>query len=56
MKSICSPIENFKESIFAEMTALSIKHNAVNLSQGFPDFDGPEKIKKFAQKYIEKLL
>ena len=24
------------------MTALAITHNAVNLSQGFPDFDGPD--------------
>jgi N-succinyldiaminopimelate aminotransferase len=31
----------FGNSIFAEMTGLAIKHGAVNLSQGFPDFDGP---------------
>ncbi len=32
----------FGNSIFAEMTALANAHQAVNLSQGFPDFDGPE--------------
>ncbi|CAG0958748.1 N-succinyldiaminopimelate aminotransferase [Phycisphaerales bacterium] len=35
----------FGGSIFAEMTALSNKHGAVNLSQGFPDFDGPAAAK-----------
>lgn len=31
-------LRNIGESIFARMTALANKHNAVNLSQGFPDF------------------
>jgi N-succinyldiaminopimelate aminotransferase len=31
----------FGTSVFAEMTALAHQHNAVNLGQGFPDFDGP---------------
>jgi len=30
-----------KESIFATMSRLAVRHNAVNLGQGFPDFDGP---------------
>ncbi|HWD01896.1 MAG TPA: pyridoxal phosphate-dependent aminotransferase [Amycolatopsis sp.] len=31
----------FTATIFAEMTALAVKHDAVNLGQGFPDTDGP---------------
>jgi N-succinyldiaminopimelate aminotransferase len=31
-------------SIFATMSRLAVEHNAVNLGQGFPDFDGPEWI------------
>ncbi|WIX80212.1 pyridoxal phosphate-dependent aminotransferase [Amycolatopsis carbonis] len=31
----------FTATIFAEMTALAVKHGAVNLGQGFPDTDGP---------------
>lgn len=31
----------FGTSIFAQMTRLATQHNAVNLAQGFPDFDGP---------------
>ena len=32
----------FGTTIFTEMTALANTHQAVNLSQGFPDFDGPQ--------------
>ncbi len=39
----------FGTTIFTEMTALANKHQAVNLAQGFPDFDGPE-IGKLAAK------
>jgi N-succinyldiaminopimelate aminotransferase len=31
-------------SIFSEMTALAVRYGAINLSQGFPDFDGPQEI------------
>ena len=34
----------FGTTIFTEMTALAIRHNAVNLAQGFPDFDGPQEL------------
>lgn len=33
----------FGTTIFAEMTALAIRHGAVNLAQGFPDYDGPRE-------------
>ena len=34
-------IAAIEPSIFATMSALAAKHKAVNLGQGFPDFDGP---------------
>ena len=34
------------------MTRLALKHNAVNLSQGFPDFPAPAEIKSAAQQAI----
>jgi aspartate/methionine/tyrosine aminotransferase len=43
----------FGNSIFAEMTRLATTHNAVNLAQGFPDFDGPEIAKAAAIAAIE---
>jgi aspartate/methionine/tyrosine aminotransferase len=32
---------NIGQSIFSVMTRLAVEHGAVNLGQGFPDFDGP---------------
>ncbi len=44
MKSANNSILHFKESIFATMTKMAQKNSAINLSQGFPDFDGPSWI------------
>ncbi|MEL7484225.1 MAG: aminotransferase class I/II-fold pyridoxal phosphate-dependent enzyme [Planctomycetota bacterium] len=43
----------FGTTIFAEMTKLAFDHKAVNLSQGFPDFDGPLFVKQAAQAAID---
>ena len=45
---IAERLRPFGTTIFAEMTQLAIRHDAVNLSQGFPDFDGPEFVKQAA--------
>lgn len=42
----------FGTTIFSEMTALANKHGAVNLAQGFPDFDGPEFVKRAAMEAL----
>ncbi|MDJ0393788.1 pyridoxal phosphate-dependent aminotransferase [Rhodococcus sp. G-MC3] len=42
----------FGSTIFAEMTALAIAKNAVNLGQGFPDTDGPASMLAAAQDAI----
>ena len=42
----------FGTSIFTEMSVLANKHGAVNLSQGFPDFDGPEEVRAKAAEAI----
>ena len=34
----------FGETIFAEMSALAVRTNALNLGQGFPDTDGPDEV------------
>jgi aspartate/methionine/tyrosine aminotransferase len=44
--------ERFTESVIREMTRLALKHGAVNLSQGFPDFAAPTEIKRAAQEAI----
>src|ERR671915_1851334 len=42
----------FTESVIREMTREALKHGAVNLSQGFPDFSAPEDIKRKAMEAI----
>jgi len=37
-------LAEFGETIFAEMSALAVRTNALNLGQGFPDTDGPQEI------------
>ncbi|HPI21391.1 MAG TPA: methionine aminotransferase [Candidatus Kapabacteria bacterium] len=46
-------ILKMKTSIFATMSQLAIKHKAVNLGQGFPDFDGPAWIMEEAYKAMK---
>jgi aspartate/methionine/tyrosine aminotransferase len=46
-------VRGFGTSIFSEMTRLATEHNAVNLSQGFPDFPGPPNVKQAAIAAIE---
>ena len=49
---LSSKAERFTESVIREMTRLALKHGAVNLSQGFPDFPAPAEIKAAAQHAI----
>ncbi|WP_051198867.1 pyridoxal phosphate-dependent aminotransferase [Gordonia shandongensis] len=39
--SLVARMAPFTSTIFAEMSALAVEHDAVNLGQGFPDTDGP---------------
>jgi methionine aminotransferase len=39
-------------TIFSEMTNLAMKHNAINLSQGFPDFDTHPELKELVAQHI----
>ena len=34
----------FGTSVFSAITALAERHGAINLAQGFPDFDGPAAV------------
>ena len=46
--AITSRLAAFGTTIFSEMTRLAVEHGAINLAQGFPDFDGPEFAKEAA--------
>ena len=39
-----SKLPNIETTIFAVMSALANKHNALNLSQGYPNFQGDQKL------------
>lgn len=43
-----------KESVIREMTRLALDHGAVNLSQGFPDYDPPSVIIEAAKAAIDR--
>lgn len=45
-------ITHFKESVIREMTRLAMQHEAINLSQGFPDFDAPLEIRQAAAEAV----
>ncbi|VDZ52160.1 Methionine aminotransferase [Serratia odorifera] len=49
--TISAPIPDSKlpalgTTIFSQMSALAQQHQAINLSQGFPDFDGPDYLQQ----------
>ena len=43
-------LNHFTESVIRRMTRVANAHGAVNLSQGFPDFDPPEALLQAAEK------
>jgi len=49
---VVNALRPYGTSIFTEMTVLANANGAVNLSQGFPDADGPEEIRRRAAEAI----
>ncbi|KAF8695113.1 hypothetical protein HU200_037722 [Digitaria exilis] len=49
---VAKRLEKFKTTIFTQMSMLAIKHGAINLGQGFPNFDGPDFVKEAAIQAI----
>jgi N-succinyldiaminopimelate aminotransferase len=45
-------LAGIQPTVFSSFTALAQKSQAVNLGQGFPDFDGPDQIKEAAIEAI----
>jgi aminotransferase len=46
-------LNHFTESVIREMTRISDQHGAINLSQGFPDFDPPFEIVEAAHRALD---
>jgi aspartate/methionine/tyrosine aminotransferase len=53
-KFITDRISNMPTSIFSTMSKLAFEHKAINLGQGFPDFDGPAWIMEEAFKAMKE--
>src|SRR6266852_2280107 len=51
-KPISYKAAQFTESVIREMTHLAMEHDAINLSQGYPDFPAPDVLKKAAADAI----
>ena len=44
MAQLSNVLDGFSESVIRKMTRIANKYDAINLSQGFPDFDPPKEI------------
>lgn len=53
MELFKSKLPHVGTTIFTEMSALANQHGAINLSQGFPDFDVSDELKKRLTYYVE---
>jgi methionine aminotransferase len=51
---VTDKLSKYESSIFAEMGALSLKHQAVNLAQGFPDYQKNDQILIDAARFTEQ--
>ena len=50
MPHVSNRVTHFTESVIRRMTRVAQEHNAVNLSQGYPDFQPPELLLKTLQE------
>lgn len=48
MKPLSRTLGSLGTTVFTVMSALAVKHESINLGQGFPDTDGPEDVVKAA--------
>jgi methionine aminotransferase len=49
---IHSKLPNVGTTIFTRMSQLAMEAGALNLSQGFPDFDGPQALRDAVGRHI----
>lgn len=51
--ALAQRLNGLRESFIREMTRLAITHKAINLSQGFPDFDPPREVIEAAHQALD---
>ncbi|MFO7978804.1 MAG: aminotransferase class I/II-fold pyridoxal phosphate-dependent enzyme, partial [Bacteroidales bacterium] len=52
--TIASKLPHSGTSVFSVMSQLAVQHNALNLSQGFPDFPVAEELISLVEKYMRQ--
>jgi aspartate/methionine/tyrosine aminotransferase len=52
--AVSSRLQPFGETVFTTITALANEHQAINLGQGFPNFDGPDFVKTAAAEAMAR--
>ncbi len=51
---VAKRLDSFGETVFTTITALAVEHGAINLGQGFPNFDGPDFVKDAAAEAMSR--
>ncbi|WP_020536973.1 methionine aminotransferase [Lewinella cohaerens] len=51
--NFASKLPNTGTSIFSVMSALAREHKAINLSQGFPNYDPPAELRRLVNSHLE---
>jgi aspartate/methionine/tyrosine aminotransferase len=54
LRAAAARVGRFTESVIREMTRLADDHGAINLAQGFPDFDPPEELVAAAKRAVDE--
>lgn len=49
---LASKLPNVGTTIFTRMSQLAAEVGAINLSQGFPDFDGPQALREAVARHV----
>ncbi len=52
-RRVSDRVQRFPESVIREMTRIAAMHGAVNLAQGFPDFDPPHEVIEAAKAALD---
>jgi N-succinyldiaminopimelate aminotransferase len=53
---LAARVAGFPTTVFSEFSALAARHGAVNLGQGFPDFEGPLEVREAAVRALREGL
>jgi aminotransferase len=53
MKELSGKLDYFTDSVIRRMTRIAQQYDAINLSQGYPDFDPPEELKEALERVAQ---